>query len=55
MRGLLTEKYSDGKLRCKLALIDTTGFQAIEILLPIDRYHGPKHRNMPDSLEIHQQ
>ena len=47
LRSLLTEDYSDGKLRCKLALTDTTCFQQIEILLPINRYHGPKHHDMP--------
>ena len=48
LRGLLTEDYSDGKLRCKLALTDATCFQPIEILLPIERYHCPKHPDMPD-------
>ena len=36
LRSLLTEEYSDGKLR-------------FEILLPIKRYHCPKHPDMPDS------
>ena len=48
LRSLLTEDYSDGTLRCELALTDTTCFQPIEILLPIERYHGPKHPDMPD-------
>ena len=41
LRSLLTEEYSDGKLRCELALTDNTCFQPIEILLPIERYHDP--------------
>ena len=48
LRSLLTEDYSDVKLRCELALTDTTCFQQIEIVLPIERYHGPKHPDMPD-------
>ena len=52
LRGLLTEEYFDGKLRCKLELTDTTCFQQIEILLPIERYHGPKHRDMPDFFPV---
>ena len=48
LRRLLTEEYSDVKLRCELALTDTTCFQHIEIVLPIERYHDPKHPDMPD-------
>ena len=44
LRSLLTNEYSDGKLRCELAL---TSFQPIEIPLPTERYHGPKHPDMP--------
>ena len=48
LRSLLTDDYSNGKLRCEQALTDTTCFQPIGILLPIERYHGPKHPDMPD-------
>ena len=56
LRSLLTEDYSDGKLRCELTLTDTTCFQPIEILLPIERYHGTKHPDMPDfpPVDVHE-